>query len=250
MRLDGKVCVITGAAGGLGRAIALQFVQEGAQLCLGDLSTDGVRETVSQLPGDSAETPWVAGDISQAAGAQELVAAAAEAYGRVDVLVNAHGISDRLDTKVVEVPEEVFDRTIAVNLKGVFLTCRAAVPAMREQGAGAIVNIASLAALVGFGGFAYTATKGAVVALSRQIAYQEAQAGIRCNSVLPGLIDTPLVPNFRGKTGMEDPPVLAGTITRIGKPIEVAHMCTYLASDESAYVTGSSFAIDGGISHH
>lgn len=250
MRLEGRVCVITGGAGGLGRAIALQFAREGARLCVGDLNLAGVRETIDQLPADMAGTPAVAGDVSQAADADALIAAATDAYGHVDVLVNAHGISDRLDTKVVEVPEDVFDRTIAVNLKGVFLTCRAAVRVMRENGGGSIINIASLAALVGFGGFAYTATKGGVVALTRQIAYQEAQAGIRCNSVLPGMIETPLVPNFRGKIGMEAPPVLAGTISRIGQPIEVAHMCTYLASDESAYVTASSFVIDGGIAAH
>ena len=165
-------------------------------------------------------------------------------------MANCHGISLMEDTRIVDVPEEVFDRTIAVNLRGIFLMCKYGVPALKRSGGGAIVNLASAAALSGGGGTSYTASKGGVTALTRAIAFQNAAEGIRCNSICPGPVDTPMLQISMKKLGLTTMTSRPGTIPRIAQPEEVAFLITFLVSDEAAFITGAIYTIDGGATQH
>jgi NAD(P)-dependent dehydrogenase (short-subunit alcohol dehydrogenase family) len=154
------------------------------------------------------------------------------------------------DTKIVDVPEEVFDRTIAVNLRGMFLLCKYGIPHLKGAGGGAIVNLASVAALAGGGGTSYTTSKGGVAALTRAVAFQNAAENIRCNSICPGPVDTPMLQISMKKLGLSTMTSRPGTIPRIARPQEVASLITFLVSDEAAYITGATYTIDGGASQH
>ena len=165
-------------------------------------------------------------------------------------MANCHGISMLQDTKIVDVSEETFDRTIAVNLRGTFLMCKYGLPHLKQAGGGAIVNLASGAALFGGGGTSYTASKGGVTAITRAIAFQHAANSIRCNSICPGPVDTPMLQISMKKFGMTKFPAPRGTIQRIAQPEEVAYLIMFLASDEAAYITGATYTIDGGATQH
>ena len=199
-RLEGKVGIVTGAASGIGRATAAVFAGEGARVMLADVNAGGLDESKSLLT-EPARARTHAADLSDEAQARVLVAETLAEFGRIDYLVNCHGRTEIPDVKLADVPIEVFDRTIAVNVRSIFLTCKHAIPGMVEQRSGSIVNLASTAALVGWGGAAYTAAKGAVAALSRHIAHQYADDGIRCNTILPGIVETPMLEVFRSKSG-------------------------------------------------
>jgi NAD(P)-dependent dehydrogenase (short-subunit alcohol dehydrogenase family) len=248
-RLDGKVGIVTGAASGIGRATSAVFTTEGARVMLADLNAAGLDESKSLL-GDPGGARTCAADLSDEQQVRLLVEETVREFGRIDYLVNCHGRTEVPDVKIADVPIEVFDRTIAVNVRSIFLTCKHVIPAMVAEGGGSIVNLASTAALVGWGGAAYTAAKGAVAALSRHIAHQYADDGIRCNTILPGIVRTPMLEVFTSKSGMAPAPSLNGTIGRMAEPEEVGHLAAYLTSDVAGFVTGATYTLDGGVTRH
>jgi NAD(P)-dependent dehydrogenase (short-subunit alcohol dehydrogenase family) len=248
VRLKDKVAIVTGAASGIGRSVAQVFAREGAQLTLVDINEVGLRETLAGLPEGQAIA--VPADVSRSDEVRGAIDKAMSKYRRMTTMANCHGISLMADTRIVEVSEETFDRTIAVNLRSIFLLCKYALPALEQSGGGAIVNLASGAALFGGGGTSYTASKGGVTAITRAVAFQSAAKGIRCNSICPGPVDTPMLQISMKKLGLTTMSSRHGTIPRIARPEEVAFLVTFLVSDEAAFITGATYTIDGGATQH
>lgn len=246
-RLAGRTAIVTGAGSGIGKATALRFLAEGANVVGADINGESLKATAAEA---GERFVPVAADVSRAADCGKLVETAVSRFGGLNIVANMHGISDFTDTKILTVSEEVFTRTWEVNTKGIFLLCKAAIPEMQKAGGGSIVNMSSGAALGGSGGTAYTASKGALNALTRAIAYQHAADLIRCNAVCPGAIDTPMMHRSFEKLGMTDLPIAPGRIPRIGRPEEVASLVAFLASDESAYITAATYTIDAGATGH
>jgi NAD(P)-dependent dehydrogenase (short-subunit alcohol dehydrogenase family) len=247
-RLEGKVCVITGAGGGMGREAALVFAQEGALVCAADVSLEGVKETVSLCPDGSALA--VRADVSREDDVQAMLSAAAERFGGIDVLYNNAGISPADDGSVTETSLEAWERVMAVNARGVFLCCKHGIPYLLERGGGSVINVASFVAILGAATsqIAYTASKGAVLALSRELGVQFARRGVRVNALCPGPVETPLLLNIYGS----DPAALERRRAhwptgRLAKPREIVNAAVFLASDESTYVNGATFLVDGGL---
>jgi NAD(P)-dependent dehydrogenase (short-subunit alcohol dehydrogenase family) len=234
--LHGKVAIVTGAAGGIGSAVTRLLSAAGADVVASDL------EPVAGLVS-------VAGDASLAETAERTVATALERFGRLDVLVNNAG--HIVYKTILDTSDEEWDRVMAVNVRSMFVHCRSAIPVLRDQGGGAIVNVASISGLIGIPALtAYTASKGAVVQLTRQLAVEWASAGIRVNAVAPGAIDTPFLTDFVAE--QEDPEGVAAAIRaehpmgRWGTADEIAETIVFLASDRAAFVTGAVLAADGG----
>lgn len=242
---DGRVALITGAASGIGRATASLLAARGWRLALTDVKGDELRTACDELR-DLTPVESLAGDVRDRAHMDQLVQSAVRRFGRISALVNSAGITLPSDSLNIEaVSEEDFDRTISINLKGIFIACKAALPHLVPS-KGSIVNLSSAAAVKGIASTAYPASKAGVLALSRSIAYQYAEAGVRCNAVLPGPIDTPMLDVTEQK--LQQPLAHApGTIPRKGEPGEVASLIAFLVSDESRYITGASIAIDGGL---
>jgi len=250
VRLENKFAIVTGAASGIGKAISEVFTREGAQVALVDINGDGLQATLAGIEAAKARAYAFPADLSDSQAVQDVVLRAVDRLGRLNVLVNAHGVSSTQDVRIVDLAEDVFDRTIAVNLKAIFLTCKYALPHIKKADGGAIVNISSGAALGGGGGTAYTASKGGVNAITRAIAYQHAVDYIRCNAICPGPVDTPMLKTSLRKLGIDNLPPRAGTIPRVARPEEVAHLATFLVSDEAAFITGATYTIDGGMTQH
>jgi NAD(P)-dependent dehydrogenase (short-subunit alcohol dehydrogenase family) len=245
-RLAGKVALISGGARGQGAAETRLFVREGAAVVFGDVLDDDGKKVEAEIRATGGQATYVHLDVTREADWRAAVATAVQAYGRLSVLVNNAGILFR--AKIEDTSEADWDRIMAVNVKGVFLGTKAAIPAMRQAGGGSIINISSTAGLVGSPGgtAAYTATKGAVRLFTKSTAIQHAREGIRCNSVHPGPIVTDMI-----KDVLEDQKAWEGRLRRLpmgraGTVDEVAYGVLYLASDESSYVTGSELVIDGG----
>ena len=251
MRLDGKVAVITGAGSGMGRVAAQMFAAEGARVVVAEFAAEAGEETVRQVTDAGGEASFVRADVSREEDASAMVAAAVDRYGRIDVLYNNAGIMPEADHSVVDTDVGVWDQVMAVNLRGVFLGCKYAIPRMVEQGSGSVINIASFVALLGCSvpQDAYTASKGAILSLTRSLAVQFGPNGVRSNAICPGPVETPLLLDWLVKDEEAKRIRLARNPTgRFGKPEEIVAMAVYLASDESRWTNGASLVVDGGIS--
>ena len=246
-RLDGKVCVITGAGGGMGREAAILFTAEGAKVCVADVAIAAAEETATMCEGEAFAFPVDVADEGQVAA---MMAAAAERFGGIDVLYNNAGISPDDDASILDTSVEAWERVQGVNTKGVFLCCKYGIPYLQRRGGGSVINVASFVAIVGAATsqIAYTASKGAVLSMTRELAVQFAREGIRVNALCPGPVETPLLLNIFG----DNPAALERRRAhwptgRLGKPREIVNGALFLASDESSYVTGSTFLVDGGL---
>lgn len=246
-RLASKVALITGAGSGLGREMALLFAREGASVVINDIDASAGESTAAEI-GDGAL--FVAGDVSDDASVAAMFAAVREAHGRLDISVHNAGVMDPRDEGVTETPLDIWDRVIAINLTGVFLCCRHAVPLMLEtEGNSSLINIASFVALMGAAApqIAYTASKGGVLAMTREIAVQYARRGIRANAICPGPIRTPLLEYLIADESKRRNRLNHIPAGRFGEPSDIANAALYLASDDSDWVTGTDFSVDGGI---
>jgi NAD(P)-dependent dehydrogenase (short-subunit alcohol dehydrogenase family) len=251
MRLNEKVSIITGAGGGMGRVAALRFAAEGSRVVVADNRKAAADETVRQVRAAGGEATSIAVDVSAEADAKAMVDAAIQTYGHLDVLYNNAGIMPEADHSVVDTPVEAWDQVMAVNVRGVYLACKHAIPRMIERGSGSIINVSSFVAILGCSvpQDAYTASKGAVLALTRSLAVQFAPHGVRANAILPGPVETPLLMDWLLKDEEAKKIRLARNPTgRFGKAEEVVALAVYLASDESAWTNGASLVVDGGIS--
>jgi len=251
MRLEGKVCVITGAGGGMGRVASQMFAAEGAKIVVAEYGEAAGAETVRLVQEASGQASLVTVDVSTEAGAKAMIDHATSTYRRVDVLYNNAGIMPEADHSVIDTDVATWDQVMAVNVRGVFLGCKHAIPVMIEQGSGSIINIASFVALLGCSvpQDAYTASKGALLALTRSLAVQFGPQGVRTNAICPGPVETPLLMDWLVKDEEAKRIRLARNPTgRFGKPEEIVYMAMYLASDESRWTNGAQLVVDGGIS--
>ena len=247
-RLSGKVAVITGAGGGMGREAAVLFTQEGARVCAADVNREAAEETAGMCESDSAFA--VAVDVADEEQVMAMMRDTAERFGGIDVLYNNAGISPDDDASVLDTSVEAWDRVQSVNTKGVFLCCKHGIPYLRRRGGGSVINVASFVAVLGAATsqISYTASKGAVLSMSRELAVQFARENIRVNALCPGPVETPLLLNIYGS----DPGALERRRVhwptgRLAKPREVVNGALFLASDESSYVNGATFLVDGGL---
>jgi NAD(P)-dependent dehydrogenase (short-subunit alcohol dehydrogenase family) len=245
-RLTGKACIVTGAANGIGLAIAERFLAEGAQVMIADLNIEQAEIEASRL--SSNAFAWQV-DVTVSESVKRMIDKAANKYGKVDVLVNNAGLG--VAANVVDTTEEDFDRVISVNLKGVFLGMKHAVPHMRRQGSGSIINMSSIGGLAGlYDRAAYCAAKGGVATLTKAAAIDHAMEGIRINAIAPGTVNTPWVQRIT--SSLPDPEAARQKMRdrqahgRLVEPAEVAAMAAYLASDESASTIGAIMLVDGG----
>jgi NAD(P)-dependent dehydrogenase (short-subunit alcohol dehydrogenase family) len=250
MRLQDKVTIITGAGGGMGRVAAQLFAAEGARIVVAEYGEAAGQETVELVTNAGGQATFVRADVSQEGDARAMVDHALATYGRVDCLYNNAGIMPEKDHSVTDTDVDTWDAVMAVNVRGVYLGCKYAIPAMVEAGGGSIINIASFVAILGCSvpQDAYTASKGAVLSLTRSLAVQFGPQGIRTNAICPGPVETPLLMDWLVKDEEAKRIRLARNPTgRFGKPEEIVHMAVYLASDESRWTNGASLVVDGGI---
>jgi NAD(P)-dependent dehydrogenase (short-subunit alcohol dehydrogenase family) len=245
-RLDGKVAVITGAGGGMGREATLLFSEEGAQVCAADVNAQAAEETAVAARDAFAFRV----DVADPDSVRAMYEAAQERYGGIDILYNNAGISPGDDASILETEPEAWDRVQAVNTRGVYLCCKHGIPHLLERGGGSVINVASFVALLGAATsqISYTASKGAVLAMTRELGVEFARQGVRVNALCPGPVETPLLLSIWG----DDPAAAARRIVhipmgRLAKPREIVNAALFLASDESSYVNAAAFVVDGGI---
>ena len=245
-RLDGKVAVITGAAGGIGREAALLFSSEGARVCVADVGRELGEKTASEC----RDAFFYQADVSDPSSVQDMFAETERRYGQVNVLYNNAGIMPADDDSILVTEPDAWDRVQAVNAKGVYLCCKYGIPYLLKVGGGSVINVASFVAILGAATsqIAYTASKGAVLSMSRELAVQFARQGVRVNALCPGPVETPLLMRIFN----DDPAAYQRRrvhlpMGRLARAREIANAALFLASDESSYVNGSTFLVDGGL---
>ena len=245
-RLDGKVVVITGAAGGIGREAALLFSAEGASVCVADVNAEAGEQTATEC----REGFFHEVDVTSPESVREMYRVAAERYGGIDVLYNNAGIMPPDDGSILETDVDAWDRVHEVNTKGVYLCCKHGIPHLLERGGGSAINVASFVALAGAATsqISYTASKGAVLSMSRELAVEFARRGVRVNALCPGPVETPLLMRLFDETpGALERRLVHLPMGRLAQAKEIAYGALFLASDESSYVNGATFLVDGGL---
>jgi NAD(P)-dependent dehydrogenase (short-subunit alcohol dehydrogenase family) len=248
-RLEGKVALITGAGSGMGRAAAELFASEGARVVVSDVDEQAGNDAVAGVRASGGDAVFVRANVADWDDCQAMVAAAVGTYGALHVLYNNAGIFPAADGGVLDTPQETWRRVMAVNLEGVWLGCKAAIPAMLASGGGAIVNVASFVALMGAATaqIAYTASKGGVLSMTREIAVEYARQGIRANALCPGPIETPLLQELLSDPARRARRMVHIPMGRLGRAEELARAALFLASDDASFMTGSALVVDGGI---
>ena len=250
MRLADKTVLITGAGSGMGRLACQLFAREGAAIVALDITEDSLRETAAAVESEGGRIVAVVGNVAVAADVERAVAESVRAFGGLNVLYNNAGIFPDEDQSVVDMDEGVWQRVLDVNLKGVALCCKYGIPELIKAGGGSVINVASFVALVGctVPQDAYTASKGAVLSLTRSLAVQYGPHGIRANAICPGPIETPLLRELLRDEEARQRRLSRIPLGRFGRPEDVVYAALYLASDESSWTTGTTFVVDGGIS--
>jgi NAD(P)-dependent dehydrogenase (short-subunit alcohol dehydrogenase family) len=249
MRLENKVALITGGGSGIGRESCLLFAAEGASVVVADINEETAAETARMIRDNGGQATHVRADVSKAADCEAMVRHAEETFGKLDILFNNAGIMHSADSDAVHTEEDIWDLTMAINLKGVYLGCKYGVPALRRAGGGSIINTASFVAIVGAATpqLAYTASKGGVLAMTRELAVVHARENIRVNALCPGPLRTELLMSFLNTEEKKQRRLVHVPMGRFGEAKEMAYAALYLASDESSYVTGTEFMVDGGL---
>ncbi len=250
MRLADKTVLITGAGGGMGRLAAQLFAREGASIVAIDVAEPALRETAVSVEGEGGRIVAVPADVSVAADVERAVAEGLRAFGKLHVLYNNAGIFPDEDGSIVDMDVGVYQRVLDVNLKGVSLCCKYGIPHLMEAGGGSVINVASFVALMGctVPQDAYTASKGAILSLTRSLAVQYGPKGVRVNAICPGPIETPLLESLFPNEDERLKRLNRIPMGRFGRPEDVVYAALYLASDESSWTTGTTFVVDGGIS--
>jgi len=249
MRLKDKVALVTGASSGIGYQTALLFAAEGAAVVLTDINDAGGEAAVAEILAAGGQACYVHADVSRAAHCQQMVAQAESRFGKLNIIFNNAGIMHSRDDNAVSTEEDVWDLTMAINAKGVFLGCKYGIPALQRAGGGSIINTASFVAIMGAATpqVAYTASKGAVLAMTRELAVVHARENIRVNSLCPGPLKTELLMKFLDTEAKKQRRLVHIPMGRFGEAAEMAKAALFLASDDSSYVTGADFSVDGGI---
>jgi len=246
-QLKGRVALVTGGAAGIGRAAALAFARDGAKVVVSDVNVAGGEETLRLVRESGGDAIFVAADVSKTADVKSLVASAVERFGRVDCAFNNAGIEGE-NAPTADCSEENWDRVLSINLRGIWLCMKHEIPQMLSQGSGAIVNMSSIAGLVGFGGLpAYVASKHGIVGLTKTAALEYATQGIRINAVCPGVIRTEMIDRITGGDPATEAQFMEmEPVKRMGTPEEVANAVLWLCSDAASFVTGHTMVVDGG----
>ncbi len=249
MRLQNKVALITGAGGAIGREAALLFAQEGAKIIVTDVVDANGNETVAMIQANGGEAAYIRADVSKESEAKAMIDFAEQTFGKLNVLFNNAGISHSQDDDILTTEEKIWDLTLAINVKGVAWGCKHGIPALLRAGGGSIINTASFVALLGAATsqIAYTASKGAVLSMTREIANEFARKGIRANALCPGPVRSPLTDTFLNTEERRQRRLVHIPMGRFGYAKEMAYGALFLASDESSFVNGATFTVDGGI---
>ena len=248
-RLEGKVALITGAGSGMGRAAAELFAREGARVVITDVVDDAGNAVVAAVRAAGGDATYVRADVSSWSDCVAMVQCATDSYGALHVLYNNAGIFPADDGGVLDTPESTWQQVMEINLKGVWLGCKAGIPAMIASGGGSIVNVASFVALIGAATaqIAYTASKGGVLSMTREIAVEYARRGIRANALCPGPIQTPLLEELLSDPARRARRMVHIPMGRLGRAEELAKAALFLASDDASFMTGAALVVDGGI---
>ena len=249
MRLKDKVALITGGGSGIGYHTSLLFAKEGASVVVVDINDEAGQKTVAEITENGGQATYVHADVSSAADSENMVKVAEDIYGKLNIMFNNAGISHADDDNAMNTSEDVWDLTMAINVKGVFLGCKYGIPAIQRAGGGSIINTASFVAVLGAATpqLAYTASKGAVLSMTRELAAIHARENIRVNALCPGPLRTELLMKYLNTEEKKQRRLVHIPMGRFGEAEEIAFAALYLASDEASFVTGSTFLVDGGI---